>query len=304
MAEIPQFPAFKPVELADRPWIHDVCWEYQPEVSELTFANFFIWRSHHHFHWCMDESYLLIICPSENSEICFAIPPIGPPPRGDISRKILKWMRDEKKIGQPRIERADKRLIEEVQDLPDFIIESTRDHFDYVYQTEDLINLAGRKYHSKRNHINRFMRYYTFRYKTMTRELADECQAMADKWCALKRCADDMNLIGERDAVREALLHFEELQLKGGAIMIGENVEAFSVGELINTNMAVVHIEKANPQIPGLYTVINQQFCENALEQVPLVNREQDMGEPGLRQAKLSYNPFNLVEKFQIRLVV
>lgn len=304
MAEIPRFPDFKPVELADSSRIHNLLWEYQPEISELTFTNLFIWRIHHHFHWCMDDSYLLIICPASSSEICFALPPIGHSPRGDISQKLLNWMRDEKKIEHPRIERADKRLVDEIKDFSDFIIESTRDHFDYVYSTDDLIKLAGRKYHAKRNHINRFMRYYTFRYKTMTPEIAHQCQAMADKWCALKRCTDDMNLIGEREAVREALVHFEELQLKGGAIMIGENVEAFSVGELINSNMAVVHIEKANPEIPGLFTVINQQFCENALEQTPLVNREQDMGEPGLRQAKLSYNPFNLVEKFRITLAV
>jgi hypothetical protein len=79
-------------------------------------------------------------------------------------------------------------------------------------------------------------------------------------------------------------------------------VEAFALGELLNDQTAVVHVEKANPEIPGLYPMINQQFCEKTWQDVPLINREQDLGDPGLRKAKLSYYPDHLVEKFRIQL--
>jgi hypothetical protein len=111
-----------------------------------------------------------------------------------------------------------------------------------------------------------------------------------------------MNLLDEWEAVREALKHFSSLRIEGGVILIDDKVGAFALGELLNRQTAVVHIEKANPQIPELYAVINQQFCERSWQNVTYVNREQDLGETGLRKAKLSYHPAHLEEKFQIRL--
>ena len=92
------------------------------------------------------------------------------------------------------------------------------------------------------------------------------------------------------------------MQIKGGVILINEKVEAFTLGERLNEETAVVHIEKANTEIRGLYNAINQQFCEKQWPDTRFINREQDLGEPGLREAKLSYNPDHMVEKFRIRL--
>jgi hypothetical protein len=111
-----------------------------------------------------------------------------------------------------------------------------------------------------------------------------------------------MNLMHEWDAVRELLGAFDELAVTGGVIMVDGSLEAFAVGELLSADTAVVHIEKANAQIPGLYSLINQQFCEHAWSSIALINREQDLGDEGLRQAKLSYHPERLVEKYRIRL--
>lgn len=108
--------------------------------------------------------------------------------------------------------------------------------------------------------------------------------------------------MGEWGAIEEALKNFIALEMQGGVILIEGEVEAFTLGELLNKDTAVVHIEKANPEIRGLYALINQQFCEQAWGKVPFINREQDLGEPGLRTAKLSYNPIRLVEKYRIRL--
>jgi len=107
-----------------------------------------------------------------------------------------------------------------------------------------------------------------------------------------------MNLLSESEAVRESLVNFPVLKIDGGVILIDGKVEAFTLGELLNDQTAVVHIEKANPENPGLYAMINQQFCENRWRDLLYINREQDLGEPGLRKAKLSYYPDHFVESF------
>ena len=118
----------------------------------------------------------------------------------------------------------------------------------------------------------------------------------------MRRCEEDLNLLGEWDAIREGLTNFTALGMTGGVILVDGKVEAFALGEQLNEQTAVVHIEKANTEIRGLYAAINQQFCEHQWQGVPFVNREQDLGEAGLREAKLSYNPDHLVEKYRICL--
>ncbi|HDM75292.1 MAG TPA: DUF2156 domain-containing protein [Deltaproteobacteria bacterium] len=126
----------------------------------------------------------------------------------------------------------------------------------------------------------------------------EACLEVAEKWCKIRRCEDDMNLLSESEAVRESLVHFPVLKIDGGVTLIDGKVEAFTLGELLNEQRAVVHIEKANSENPGLYAMINQQFCENRWRDLLYINREQDLGEPGLRKAKLSYYPDHLVESF------
>jgi hypothetical protein len=297
----PVFPEFKPIELEDRDFIRDVFWKYQPLTSELTFTNLFIWRSHYGIQWSMYEDWLFVLCSTEHND-AFALPPIGPPSRADAVRRLLIWLKEEKNDKEPRIERADRKLVSEVEGSKDFLFEPTREHFDYVYKSGDLIKLAGRKYHSKRNHIYQLERKYDFTYAPLTQDLVTSCLALTENWCEWHRCEEDMNLLDEWEAVREALNHFEDLKIEGGVILIDNKVEAFALGELLNEKTGVVHIEKANPEMPGLYALINQKCCEKFWGNVPYVNREQDLGEPGLRKAKESYYPDHLEEKFKIRL--
>jgi len=297
----PKFPQFKPIERADRDSIGKILWEYQPQTSEGTFTNLFIWRSRYGFQWSIHRDWLLLICKAE-PEGFYAFQPIGPPSRKAVTRLLLEWLRDEKGAKNPRLERADPRLVEELSGADDLSIEPVRDQFDYVYQTRDLIQLSGRKYHSKRNHINNFLQAHSFTYAALQDDHLPACLELSGRWCQARRCEEDLNLMGEWEAIREALADFHGLAIQGGVILIENKLEAFALGELLNEQTAVVHIEKANPEIPGLYTMINQQFCEKTWPHVPAINREQDLGEPGLRRAKLSYYPDRLVEKFRIGL--
>jgi hypothetical protein len=217
-------------------------------------------------------------------------------------QKLFSWMREALPGERPCIARADQRLANELADDPQFSIEPQREHFDYVYAASDLIALSGRKYHAKKNHINKFRSSFDFAYAAMSAAHIPGCLAFQDTWCDCNRCRDDMNLMHEWEAVRDALGAFEELQVQGGVILVNGRIEAFAIGELLNPHTAVVHIEKANAQLPGLYSLINQQFCEHAWSGVALINREQDLGDEGLRQAKLSYHPQKLEPKYRITL--
>ncbi|HQP56353.1 MAG TPA: phosphatidylglycerol lysyltransferase domain-containing protein [Syntrophorhabdus sp.] len=298
---MPQFPMFVPLELKDQEVFQTFFSAYRPEISELTFTNLFIWRSHYKFQWSIYRDWLVIIS-VEGEYGTFAIEPIGPSPRYEITRLVLEWMRDEKNVKNSRIERADNRIVEEVRGINGISVEPTRDHFDYVYLRDDLVKLGGNRYRSKRNHINQLVRAYSYRYEQLAPDHIDDCIAVQEKWCLLRRCEDDMDLIGEWDAVKEILRCYMNLNVQGAVITIENKVVAFTIGQMLNENTAVIHIEKADPEIPGLYPVINQQFCENNWQGVRYINREQDLGIPGLREAKLSYYPDYMVNKFRIML--
>ncbi|MCX5806242.1 MAG: phosphatidylglycerol lysyltransferase domain-containing protein [Proteobacteria bacterium] len=302
MSKIPEFPDFKPIDLQDRDIFKNILKQCQPRVSEWTFTNLFIWRSLYRFQWSCYKDWLMIICRDSNDSF-YAMEPMGPASRREAAFVLLEWLSKEKNASDPRIERADELLASELNGLKHLIIEPAREHFDYVYLRDDLVALAGNKYRSKRNHINQLFRSYNFEYEALDQHHIDECLKLQEKWCLLKRCEEDLNLSSEWEAVREVLHNYSALELKGGVVMVEKKVMAFTIGELLNDETAVVHIEKADPDIPGLYQIVNQQFCEKAWENVPYINREQDLGLQGLREAKLSYYPHHFVEKYMIRLI-
>lgn len=300
MTTYPTFPDFKPLALEDRDTLHRRLWQYQPETSELTFINLFIWREYYNFQWSLDGDCLLIVAACK--EAPFALQPIGPAPRRTVVRDVLDWLRDVRGVTAPSMERVDRRLADELQDCHEFVVEPVRAHFDYVYRSEDLGSLEGRKYSKKRNHINQFLHTYAYTYAPITPSLTADCLALAEVWCEQRLCEDDISLLHEFRGIRDALNHFAPLQLEGGAILIEGKVQAFALGERLNETTAVVHIEKANPAFKGIYPLITQQFSAQRWQgKVAYINREQDLGDPGLRQAKESYYPDHLVEKFSVR---
>ncbi|MCF8062263.1 MAG: phosphatidylglycerol lysyltransferase domain-containing protein [Deltaproteobacteria bacterium] len=289
--------AFKPLEMADRDVFTRCFREDQPNGSEMTFTNLFMWRHRYRPFWCEREGCLLVVCRPEGLPP-FALQPAG---RGD-KRAALQILCEElsERTSDIRIRRVEERFVTEHVDPTRFEAVYDPDNSDYVYRTADLIRLSGRKYHRKRNHLNRFCRQFELRYRPLDLELVECFLDMQDSWCRMRECAENPDLLSEDHAVREALTQFEQLGLLGGAIQIEGKLEAFSLGEPLNQNTAVVHVEKANPDIPGLYAAINQQFCENALSGTAYVNREQDLGDPGLRKAKESYYPHHMVKKYSL----
>jgi uncharacterized protein len=178
-----------------------------------------------------------------------------------------------------------------------FSFQDDRNNHDYVYSTEDLINLAGRKYHSKQNHINFFKRTYDYRYEAITPELIQPCMVSAREWYTTHNGSDDDSLKREYSAIIDVFAHFEVLGVQGAAILLEDKVAAFTFGEQLNSDTAVIHVEKGL-DVRGLYQVINQEFCKSAWADLTYVNREEDMGIEGLRRAKQSYHPVKMIKKY------
>lgn len=302
MADYPLFPVFKPIELGDRGVFQEILRGYQPTTSEWTFTNLFIWQSYYKYEWSLFKDMLFVVG-RINGETPYALQPMGLSPRKEGTITFLEWLAHEKKVSVPCIERADERLVFELDGVTGLFIKETREHFDYVYLREDLSQLSGNRYRSKRNHINQVLRNYTVTYDVLDDSHIPECLAIQEKWCRMRRCEDDLGLIGEWDAVRVILSNFDDFGVNGGVTIIGGEVVAFSIGEPLNGDTAVIHIEKADPDMPGLFQVINHQFCQNTWGGMTYINREQDLGIRGLREAKMSYYPHHFVKKYSISLI-
>ena len=182
-----------------------------------------------------------------------------------------------------------------------FEIQYDRDVADYVYESEKLATLAGKKLHAKRNHINKFKATYeNWSYETMTKDNVEECFQMALKWRAQNGCEDDTEKQAEICVTLNYLRLLEELEQVGGILRVDGEIVAFTIGEPINEDTFVVHIEKAFADIQGAYPMINQQFVEHECSAYTYINREEDTGAEGLRKAKLSYRPVFLIEKGKV----
>ena len=198
-----------------------------------------------------------------------------------------------------------KVLKEKYPDKFEYIEE--RDLFDYIYDGESLRNLQGKKNQKKRNHLNYFLKEYDgrYEYKSLKKENFAECLALMKEWTSNKEenYEFDEGIDEEILGIKKIFEDYDILEdkVKVSGIYIDGRLEAFTMGELLNKNMALVHIEKANPDIRGLYPYINQQFIVNEFEDVEFVNREEDLGIEGLRKAKLSYHPSRFVEKYTVR---
>lgn len=178
----------------------------------------------------------------------------------------------------------------------DIHVINNRDNADYLYDREKLETLSGKKLQSKRNHINKFKRLYPdYQYEEITKANAAECAELYNVW--YEETEDSEGMEEERIMVRRALEEHDKIGLRGGCIRVDGKIIAFTLGMQISPHCFGVHIEKADTEYDGSFTIINQEFVKHLPEQYERVNREEDLGLPGLRRAKLSYNPMKILDK-------
>ena len=177
-------------------------------------------------------------------------------------------------------------------------IEYDRDSADYLYRQESLATLAGKKLHAKRNHINRFLEHFPdYQYERINGKNWQECLELERAWVRENNPDGDADKENEERIIAYALEHRKSLNMTGALIRVNGRVVAFTLGEPLTADTFDVHFEKAYADIQGAYAMINREFVRRELSAFTYVNREEDMGIPGLRKAKLSYHPESLVEK-------
>lgn len=266
----------------------------QPQISELTFTNLFVWNGSEPVQLSrLDETVLLQRRRLRDGKTCL-LSPLGKQPL----TSVVKTLRT-RSLGNYQLPPLYGLTLEESQQLSieGTKVEPDRDDWDYVYLTNDLAELPGDKYHAKRNFITRCLSKHMCRYVSIGPSEINECLQLQTQWCSLRNCNLVPGLEAENTAIKTAFDNYEYLGIIGGAVYVDDKLEAFTLAEPLNENTAVIHFEKANPEIEGLYQVVNQWFCQKELRNYRFVNREQDLGLPGLRKAKESYYPHHMVEK-------
>ena len=276
------------------------------EACEYCFTTLYMWQHVYKTGYFIGDDFAVIMAEYEGNS--FSILPLAKKDKlPQVIDYIIKHFEDNnRKICYRGIT---KDVVETLKNLyPEkFEYIEERDLFDYIYDGESLRTLAGRKNQKKRNHINAFLKDYEGRYsyKLLNEEDFDDCLKLLKDWASNKEENNefDEGIDDESIGIRKIFNNYKYLRenLKIAGIYVDGKLEAFTMGELINPNMALIHIEKANPNIRGLYPYINQQFILNEFEDVEFVNREEDLGIPGLRKAKLSYHPVKFVEKYTVR---
>ena len=276
------------------------------EACEYCFGTLYMWQHVYKTSHYIGDGFAVIMAEYEGNS--YSILPLASKERvPEVIDYVVQYFENE---GKPIYFRGiTKEVVDTLKERYQNKLNYTeeRDLFDYIYDGESIRTLAGRKNQKKRNHLNYFLKEYKdrYEYKILDKENFKECIKMLKAWSGIKEDNDehDEGMDDEFIGIKKIFNNYDELRdkIKIAGVYVDNKIEAFTIGELLNSNMALIHIEKANLNIRGLYQYINQQFVLNEFKDVEFVNREEDLGIPGLRKAKLSYHPIKFVEKYTVK---
>lgn len=281
---IPQYPEVTELTLDLRPELHPRFQQLPDGVSEHTFANLYLFRRDHHYRVSrLSED--LIFFSGRDGTTPFCMLPFGFPDRPVLDR-LFNDFGAMKCVSESRAEQL-KTM--------GFKISEDRDNYDYLYSRQALAKLTGRKFHKKRNLIKAFIKNYTYSGEPLLETHLPAALQILDEWAAGREDP------GDYAAAKEALEKAEQLQLCGGIYYVDDRPVAYSLGEENALGKSfIVHFEKAISGYKGVWQFINQAFASILPEQYETVNREQDLGNDGLRRAKHSYKPIGYVKKYRV----
>ena len=294
---VPEYPGLRPLVPEDYPWVAGRLAQGASPICDLTPANLFIWRD------CERPSVTLVgdslcIQVEPHSEPAYFLEPVGGSGWLEAVRVCLSHA--------GRISRAGTALASRLAGQ-DFRIAPLRDHFDYVYGTEVLATLKGKRFDGKRNQIRRFAASCPdFEFHPLEPEHLAAAAGLFEKWTRMREDgggearAASFSHECQRRALDKAFSDFGRLGLSGGALMVRGEMQGFVVATAGYGETAVVHFQYANTEFPGIYQTLLHEACVRLFPHCPLVNLEEDLGVPGLRKTKLSYQPLRLEEKFEI----
>ena len=288
---------YHPVEAADAAWAVPLL-EMSGSLScEYAFVTIFMWS--HVYHTRIARYKDWVVARSDGHHSLHYLYPAGQGDEREVLEEILAEAKaDGRRLVLFSLSEAMKERLEGW--FPgQFSIREARDNADYLYNTADLRDLAGKKYQKKRNHAARFERENPdWAFHEITPEAMPQIRQFNNEWCQLYDHRDEAGIQAEHRAIELVFRHYEELGLKGGYLTAGGQVVAFSFGSRINALAFDTHVEKARYDLDGAYAVINREMARAFGGPYQYINREDDLGEEGLRTSKLSYHPARLEVKY------
>ncbi len=290
-----RFADFKPVSLNDRDLFREHYRQFPQVHSDNTFANMVCWNHYADYRFCETDG-AIVLSSTIDGVTSFRMP-IGrrnPDLIGDVIEIAL---REGGELPLRVLDPINEAWIREL--YPDLPLHPNRDFFDYIYRTEDLAELSGKDYATIRRQVNRFGREHTYTIEEISEENINDVWEFLVIWCEWRDCDSKPILTYEKEAILFAVNNFFAIGLTGYVIRIGGTIGAISVVGPVNREMAVVHFEKALPDTyRDIYKVITTGTAAALRDRYRYVNRECDMGVPGLRESKTRYHPAYMVEVY------
>nr|WP_307774946.1 phosphatidylglycerol lysyltransferase domain-containing protein [uncultured Cetobacterium sp.] len=260
------------------------------KTSDLNFTNILLWSKSEEMKFLIEDETLYIKGEYEGENYYF--PPIRKDENEEKLSESFKKISDEG-IKIVFIPEEYKNILERKFDL-----EEKRDSFDYIYLQKDLAELKGRKFSSKKNKINKFKRIYEYTYEKISKNNIDEIREFQRKWTESRK--EDKIIVSETMGIEYLLDNYESLDLRGGVIRVKNEIVAYAFGEKLTDDMGLIHIEKGLAEYQGCYQMINMYLAKEEFSDVKFINREDDFGSLGLREAKMSYQPIELLKKYDM----
>ena len=290
--------SFNKITIEDKDIISSFTLNSNYQNCDFAFANMCSWQFLYDSEYAVSDGFLFIRFFIEDKKRLAYMFPIG---HGDLKYAIDSIEEDAKMMGYPLlilgITQESKGKIEKMTPGK-FTYLQERNYFDYIYLHEDLSTLKGKIFQAKRNHVNKFKKLYSYTYLPITPDIIPQCMAVEQIWCKANLNEDDEEALAyENRSMLFSMENFDRLGLTGGAILVDGKIIAFTYGSPVNKNTFGIHVEKADINYEGIFSVINKEFAMRIPEQYIYINREEDLGLPGLRKSKLSYNPVILLEK-------
>ncbi|WOH52522.1 DUF2156 domain-containing protein [Bradyrhizobium sp. sBnM-33] len=281
--------AMQPISMSQKTLFDRYFAEFPPRCCEITFANVFCWKDVKNHKVCVYRDHLLVSYQRKSDCELQFFPPIGEHPQ-KIMREPLPGLKTYRWVRIP-------------SPLSNYLSQSAsvlfdRNNSDYYYRLDELIAMEGKRFEVKRNLVKRFAELNPTVRALQARDASD-CIELQEKWLSEQYAAGDS---GEEEtfALKVAFQHFESLPIMGVIVKIGQKLAGFAIGERLNSTMFVEHHEKAKREFKGSYEYVLHALTREIVAEATFLNRGQDLGIPSLRQAKLSWRPTGLVEKFSL----
>ena len=277
---------FHPLTLSDREAVQAVSLHAGRRNCNYTVANLVGWQFYFDTEVCVLDDAVVLRYTFRGERVytvCVAT---------DIPIELIEALQEDSqgKLSIIGLEDSQAQMLNQLHSNFTIETEPFRDQYNYIYRRDTLASLRGRHLNAKRNHINRFRAEHPdFEYRPLTPDLFDECRHLAEIWREERQASE--TITAERRVMETIFTHWEALGMMGGSIYVDQTMVAFTYGAAITTDTFDICVEKADRRVEGAFAIINQQFAQHLPEQYIFLNREEDMGLPGLRKAKLSYHP-------------